>query len=227
MNTLSDFRRTTWHNLNRTLQEHLKKNSNHQGNPTMVQNRMKWHQQTYQRLPDEEQAYSLRWPEHQPKQMDMLEWLAEGRNIEINLAKTTKKAVWSLEFGGVRRMKNTLEKLKCQKLLIQGSRHDAKSHTGIMGKEKSYKQTQDCVSIAEGLINIIMEESVLACLNLDKLFGLGKDTLAYDIGMTLFQGKRNRQKISMNCFSADLRRTRQGRDDQEEENLMIVIRLYF
>jgi hypothetical protein len=140
MNTLSDFRRTTWHNLNRTLQEHLKKNSNHQGNPTMVPNRMKWHQQTYQRLPGEEQAYSLRWPEHQPKQMDMLEWLAEGRNIEINLAKTTKKAVWSLEFGGVRRMKNTLEKLKCQKLLIQGSRHDAKSHTEITRKGKSHKQ---------------------------------------------------------------------------------------
>jgi hypothetical protein len=206
MNTLSDFRRTIWHNLNRTLQEHLKKNSNHQGNPTMVPNRMKWHQQTYQRLPGEEQAYSLRWPEHQPKQMDMLEWLAEGRNIEINLAKTTKKAVWSLEFGGVRRMKNTLEKLKCQKLLIQGSRHDAKSHTEITRKGKSHKQTQECVSTAKGLINIVTEESVLACLNLSKPFGLEKDILACSLGMTLFQRKENRQKKSMDYFSVALRR---------------------
>jgi hypothetical protein len=73
--------------------------------------------------------------------MDILEWLAEGRNIEINLAKTTRMAIWSLELGGVKRMKDTLEVLKCQKPLIQGFRHDAKSHTEITRKGKSCKQT--------------------------------------------------------------------------------------
>jgi hypothetical protein len=86
----------------------------------MAPNRMKWHQQTYQRLPGKEQGYSLRWQECQSKQMDTLEWLAEGRNIEINPAKTTRMAVLSLELGGVKRMKDTSEVLKCQKPLIQG-----------------------------------------------------------------------------------------------------------
>jgi hypothetical protein len=193
-------RQTTWHDLNRALQRYLKEKSDHQDKPTMVPNRMKWHQQIYQRLPGEEQAYSLRWL---GCQKNMLEWLAEGR------------------------MEDTSEALKHQKPLIQESRHDAKSHTGITEKEKSHKWTQDYVSIAEGLINIIMEESVLACLNSGKPFGQGKDTLAYDIGMTLFQGRKNRQKGSMNCFPAGLRRTRQGHNDQEEENPMKAARLYF
>jgi hypothetical protein len=183
---LSNFRRTVWHNLNRTLKKHLKENSTHKGNPTKAPKRMKWYWQTYQRLPGEEQAYSLRWQAHQSQQMDMLEWLTEGRNIGINPEKTTRMAIWSSEPGGVERTKDTSEVMKCQKLLIQGSRHDAKSHTKITGKEKSHKQTQDHVSTAEGLIKIITEESVLACLDLERLLGPGKDTLAYNIGMTLF-----------------------------------------
>jgi hypothetical protein len=68
------------------------------------------------------------------------------------------------------------------------------------------KQTQECVSTAKGLINIVTEESVLACLNLSKPFGLEKDTLACSLGMTLFQRKENRQKKSMDYFSVALRR---------------------
>jgi hypothetical protein len=152
----------------------------------MVPNGMKRHQQTYQRLLGEEQGYSLRWQEHQSKQINTLEWLAEGRNIKINPAKTTRMAIWSLELGGVKRMKDTSEALKCQKPLIQGFRHDIKSHAEITRKGKSCKQTQECVSTAIGLINTIIEESVLACLDLGKLFGLGEDTLAYSLGATLF-----------------------------------------
>src|SRR5580693_795411 len=126
--------------------------------------------------------------------MDTLEWLAEGRNIEIDTANTTRMAVWSLELGGVKRIKDTSEALKHQKPLIQGFRHDTKSHTEITRKGKSCKQTQECVSTANGLINISIEESVLACLNLGKLFGLGEDALAYNSGATLFQRKENKQK---------------------------------
>jgi hypothetical protein len=132
----------------------------------------------------------------------------------------------SSELGGVKRIGNTLETMKHWKSLIWRFEHDAKSHTGITGKEKSCKLTQDCVSIAEGLINIIMKESVLACLDLGKPFGPGKDTLAYGVGTTLFQGKKNRQKGSMNYFSVDLRRTRQSHDNQKEENLITATRLY-
>jgi hypothetical protein len=71
-----------------------------------------------------------------------------------------------------------------------------------------------------------MKESVLACLDLGKPFGPGKDTLAYGVGTTLFQGKKNRQKGSMNYFSVDLRRTRQSHDNQKEENLITATRLY-
>jgi hypothetical protein len=44
--------------------------------------------------------------------------------------------------------------------------------------------------------------------------------------VTLFQGKKNRQRESMNCFSVDLRRTRQGYDNQKEENLITATGLY-
>jgi hypothetical protein len=89
-------------------------------------NRTKWHQQTYQRLPDEEQTYSLRLPECQSKQMNVLEWLVGERDIGIDPAQTTRTAIWPLELGGVGKMENTSETLKHQKLLIQGFRHVAK-----------------------------------------------------------------------------------------------------
>jgi hypothetical protein len=192
MNIPSHFGRMTWNNLTKALQGHSREDPNQQEDPTMVPNGMKWHQQTYQRLPGKEQGYSPIRQECQSKQMNILEWLAEGRNVGINPAKTTRMAVWSLELGGVKRMKDTLEVLKCQKPLIQGFRHDAKCHTEITRKGKSCKQTQECVSTANGLINIVIEELVLACLNLGKPFGLEEDTLAYSLGMTLFQGKKNR-----------------------------------
>ena len=179
MNIPSHFEKMTWNNLAKALQGHFKEDPDQQDGPTMVPKGIKWHQQTYQRLPGKEQGYSLRRKEHQSKQMNTLEWLAEGRNIKINPAKTTRMAIWSLELGGVRRMKNTSETLEHQKPLIQGFRHDTKSHTEITRKGKSCKQTQECVSTANGLISIIIEESVLACLNLGKLFGQRKDTLAY------------------------------------------------
>jgi hypothetical protein len=193
----------------------------------MVPNRMKWHQQIYQRLPGKEQGYALRRQECQSKQMDVLEWLAEGRNIRINPAKTTRMATWSLELEGVKRMKDTSEALKHQKPLIQGFRHDAKSHTEITRKGKSCKQTQECVSTANGLINIIIEESVLACLDLGKPLRLGEDMLAYSLGATLSQRKENKQKRSIDYFSVTLRRVGQGHDDQKKENLIIAPRLYF
>jgi hypothetical protein len=227
MDTPSHSGKITWNNLAKALQRCLKENSNQRNNPAMAPNRMKWHQQIYQRLPDKEQAYSLRWQGCQSKQMDMLEWLVEGRNIGVNPAKITRMIVWSLESGGIEGMEDTSEMMKRQKLLIQGSRHDAKSHTEVTGKEKSHKQTQDGVGTAEGLIKIITEESVLACLDLGRPLGPGKDTLAYGIGMTLFQRKKNRQKASKNCFSVDLRRMRQGHDDQKEENLITATRLHF
>jgi hypothetical protein len=158
--------------------------------------------------------------------MDMLEWLAEGRNIEVNPAKITRMTIWSLEPRGVRRMRDTSGALKHQKSLIQGFGYDAKSHTEITEREKSHKETQDCVSTAERLIRVITEESVLACLDLGKPFGPGEDTLACGIGVTLFQGKKNRQKESMNCFSVDLRRMRQGHDNQKEGNLITATGLY-
>jgi hypothetical protein len=167
---------------------------------------MKWQQQTYQRLPGKEQAYSLRWLECQSKQMDMLEWLAEGRNIEINIAKTIRMTVQSLKLGGVRRIGNTSETMKHRKPLIQRFRHDAKSHTEITRKGKSCKKTWECVSTANGLTNIITEESVLACLNLSKPFGPEEDTSTCGLGVTLFQRKENRQKRSMDYFSVALRR---------------------
>jgi hypothetical protein len=105
----SHFRRMMQYNLTRALQKHLKENSNCQNNLTVVPDRTKWHQQTCQRLPDKEQTYSLRLSECQSKQMDILEWLAEGKDIEINLAKTTRTVIWPLELEGVRRMENTLE----------------------------------------------------------------------------------------------------------------------
>jgi hypothetical protein len=105
----------------------------------------------------------------------------------------------------------------------QGFRHNAKSYTEITKKGKSCGQTQECVGTTNGLVNIVTEE---ACLDLGKLFGPGKDTLAYGIGVTLFQGKKNRQRESMNCFSVDLRRTRQGYDNQKEENLITATGLY-
>jgi hypothetical protein len=43
----SHLKKATWHNLNRALQRHLKDNSDHQDEPTMVPNRTKWHQQIY------------------------------------------------------------------------------------------------------------------------------------------------------------------------------------
>jgi hypothetical protein len=79
----------------------------------MVPNRTRWHQQIYQRLPGEEQAYSLRWLEHRK---NMLGWLAEGRNIKT--AKTTRMTTQSSELGGVKRIGNTLETMKHWKSLI-------------------------------------------------------------------------------------------------------------
>jgi hypothetical protein len=159
--------------------------------------------------------------------MDMLEWLAEGRNIEINTTKTTRMTIQSLEVGGVKRIGNTSETMKCQKLLIQKFGHDAKSCTEITRKGKSCKQTQECVTTANGLINIVTEESVLACLDLGKLFGLGEDTLAYSLGTTLFQRKEDKQKRSMDYSSVALRRAGQSHDNQRKENLIIATRLYF
>jgi hypothetical protein len=140
-----------WNNLTKGLQRRPKENSNQQNNSAMAPNRMKWHQQICQRLPDEEQAYSLRWQGCQSEQMDMLEWL-EGRNIGADPAKITRMTIWSLEFGSIEGMEDTSEAMKRQKLLIQGSKHDTKSHMEIAGKEKSCKQTQDCVGTAEGPI---------------------------------------------------------------------------
>jgi hypothetical protein len=158
--------------------------------------------------------------------MDMPEWLAEGRNIGANPAKIARMIVWSLESGGIEGMEDTSEAMKRQKLLIQEPRHDAKSHTEVTGKEKPHKETQDGVGTAEGLIKIITEESVLACLDSGRPLGPGKDTLAYGIGVTLFQREKNRQKASKNCFSVDHRRARQGHDDQKEGNLITVTGLY-
>jgi hypothetical protein len=61
MNIPSHFGRMTQNNLAKALLGHFKKNPNQQDDPTMVPNRTKWHQQTYQRLPGKEQGYSLRW----------------------------------------------------------------------------------------------------------------------------------------------------------------------
>jgi hypothetical protein len=133
----------------------------------------------------------------------------------------------SLELGGVRRMENTSETLKCQKPLIQGFRHNAKSHTEVTRKGKSCKQTWECVSTANGLINIVTEESVLACLDLSKPFGLEKDTSAYGLGVMPFQRRENRQKRSMDYFSVALRRAGRSHDNQKKEKLIIAIRLYF
>jgi hypothetical protein len=60
MNILSHFGRMTWNNLAKALQGHFKEHPHQQDDPTMVPNRIKWHQQTYQRLPGEEQGYSLK-----------------------------------------------------------------------------------------------------------------------------------------------------------------------
>jgi hypothetical protein len=99
--------------------------------------------------------------------MNILGWLAEGRDIKTNLAKTTKTAIWPRELGGVRRMENTSETLKCQRPLIQGFRHIAKS-LGIR-KGKSCKWMQECISTIDGLTDIAIDELVLACLHLGKL----------------------------------------------------------
>jgi hypothetical protein len=139
MNILSCLGRITWNNLAKALPGHFEENLNQQDDPTMAPNRMEWHQQIYQKLPGKEQGYSLRWQECQSQQMDTLEWLAEGRDIGINPEKTTRMAVWSLELKGVKRMKDTLEALKHKKPLIQGFRHNAKSHTEITRKGKSCK----------------------------------------------------------------------------------------
>jgi hypothetical protein len=141
MDILSHFGRMTWNNPTKALQGHFKKDPDQQDDPTMVPKGMKWHQQIYQRLPGEEQGYSLRQQECQSKQMDVLEWLAEGRNIEINPAKTTRMTIWSLELGGVKGIKDTLGALKHQKTLIQGFRNDTKSYTEITRKGKSCKWT--------------------------------------------------------------------------------------
>jgi hypothetical protein len=206
VNRPSYFRRTTWHNLARILQRHLEENPNHQDNLTIVPNGTKWHQQTYQRLPGKEQGYSLRSPESQSQQMDILGWLVEGRNIKINLVRATKTTRWPKEPRGVRRMDNTSEILKCQGSLIPEFRNITRSPIEAARKGKSCKWMWECVSIANRLINIITRDSVLACLDLGKLFGLEEDTSAYGLDMTLFQRRENRQKRSMDYFSVAPRR---------------------
>jgi hypothetical protein len=164
-----------------------------------------------QRLLGEEQTYSLRWQGRQSRQMGMPEWLTEGRNIKVNLVKITGMTIRSWEPGGIRRMQDTSGAPKHQESFIQGLGCDAEYHTRIARKGKSHKWTQDCVGMAK--------ESALTCLNLGEPFKPGKDTLAYGIGMALFREEKNRQERSMNHFSVDLRRTRQGHDNQKEENL--------
>jgi hypothetical protein len=51
--------------------------------------------------------------------------------------------------------------------------------------------------------------------------------LAYSLGATLFQGKKNRQKRSIDYFSVALKRAGQSYDDQKKENLITTTRLYF
>jgi hypothetical protein len=178
---------------------------------------MKWHQQTHQRLPDEEQAYSLRWQGCRSKQMDMLEWLAEGRNIGANSAKITRMTTWPSKSGGVT-MKDTSEAMKHWKLLTQGSRHNAKSHTETTGKGKSHQQTQDCVSTTERLTKITAGEPMLTCLNLERPVRPGEDTSAYSAGITLFQreGTDRKEARTASLLTAEeqgkVMTTRKGKD---------------
>jgi hypothetical protein len=134
-------RKITWDNLTKVLQRCLKGKPSQQNNHAMALTRAKWCQRMYQRLPDKEQAYSLRQQGCRSEQMDMLEWLVEGRNIGVNPAKIAGMTTWSWEPRGIRRMQDTSGAPKHQGSFIQGFGHGTESHTGITKKGKSHKWT--------------------------------------------------------------------------------------
>jgi hypothetical protein len=207
IDTSLHFRETTWHDPKGMLQKCPKENPTHQSNFTTVP---EGHQQVKQRLPGEEQTYSLRWQGCQSRQMRVLERLAKGRKIKVNPVRTTETITWPLEPGGTRRTRDTSGAPKHQGSFIQEFGRDTKSHTGITKREKSHKWTQDCVGTAK--------ESALTCLDSGEPFKPGKDASAYGIGLALCLEKKDKRERSMNCFSVDLRRMRQRHNNQKEES---------
>jgi len=119
--------------------------------------------------------------------MDLLGWQVKNGEIRIDPDKIAGLKDWPCELKNIKQVRSILGILGYQRPFIQGFAKLARPLTKLTKKDKDFEWTQECRNALDMLIDIVMLEPVLKCLNLEKPFELEVDALAFAIGAILFQ----------------------------------------
>jgi len=157
--------------------------------------------------------------------MDLLGWQVKNGEIRIDPDKIAGLKDWPCELKNIKQVRSILGILGYQRPFIQGFAKLARPLTKLTKKDKDFEWTQECRNALDMLIDIVMLEPVLKCLNLEKPFELEVDALAFAIEAILFQQDESGKQREIGYYLKALNKMERNYDIWDQEFMSVIFGL--